>query len=71
MRKYLKITTIIEETDQWVAFIDDSPKPPPNRITLTYPIINNANICAFAVCGKDKADVIKVISSNYYIHIII
>ncbi|XP_076263109.1 6-phosphogluconolactonase [Rhynchophorus ferrugineus] len=52
---------ILEETNQWVAYINDSPKPPPNRITLTYPVINNANICVFAVCGKDKADVIKKI----------
>ena len=31
---------LLEETPVTVASISNSPKPPPNRITLTYPVIN-------------------------------
>lgn len=50
---------LLEETSRWVAPITDSPKPPPSRITLTFPVINNARVCAFAVSGKEKAEMIK------------
>lgn len=43
-----------------VAAITDSPKPPPERITLTYPVLNNARNCIFACSGAGKADMIKV-----------
>lgn len=52
---------LLNETSLWVAPVTDSPKPPPERITLTYPIINNAKCCIFAVSGESKADTIKVI----------
>ncbi|CAB3237784.1 unnamed protein product [Arctia plantaginis] len=50
---------LLEEKDLKVAFITDSPKPPPERITLTYPTINNARNCIFAISGSGKADMIK------------
>ncbi|XP_060519370.1 6-phosphogluconolactonase [Cylas formicarius] len=50
---------LLNETERWVAPITDSPKPPPSRITLTFPVINNAKACVFAISGKDKADMIK------------
>ncbi|KAJ9049526.1 suppressor of los1-1 [Entomophthora muscae] len=46
--------TLLEEKDLWVAPIEDSPKPPPQRITLTYPILNHANAIAFVVTGSNK-----------------
>lgn len=51
---------LCEETSVWVAPISDSPKPPPNRITFTFPILNNARYCAFIAIGSSKADILKV-----------
>lgn len=51
---------LLEENKLLVAPITDSPKPPPGRITLTYPVINNAKYCLFAMAGEGKADMVKV-----------
>ncbi|XP_067628897.1 probable 6-phosphogluconolactonase isoform X3 [Eurosta solidaginis] len=37
----------------------DSPKPPPQRVTMTFPLINCANCCIFAMCGSSKAEMVK------------
>lgn len=50
---------LLKEEDRWVAYIEDSPKPPPKRITLTYPVINHAARVAFVAAGKEKQDVLK------------
>ncbi|KOB73366.1 6-phosphogluconolactonase, partial [Operophtera brumata] len=50
---------LLDETSLQVAAITDSPKPPPERITLTYPVLNNARNCIFACSGAGKADMIK------------
>ncbi|EFX82067.1 hypothetical protein DAPPUDRAFT_302585 [Daphnia pulex] len=50
---------LLDVTDRWVTSIEDSPKPPPCRVTLTYPIINNALCAAFAFAGAGKADLVK------------
>lgn len=52
---------VLNETSLWVCPVNDSPKPPPCRITLTLPVINNANKCIFVALGSNKAEVIKVI----------
>ncbi|KAI7750334.1 hypothetical protein M8C21_021671 [Ambrosia artemisiifolia] len=48
------------EKKKWVTFITDSPKPPPNRITFTLPLINSASHVAMVVTGEDAADAVKM-----------
>lgn len=49
---------LLNETTLLIAPIDDSPKPPPQRVTMTYPLINNAKCCLFAMAGAGKAEMI-------------
>lgn len=44
--------------DRLCAEVFDSPKPPPQRITLTYPALNDALATWFVVSGKDKAEAV-------------
>nr|GEW54207.1 probable 6-phosphogluconolactonase 4, chloroplastic [Tanacetum cinerariifolium] len=48
------------EKTRWVTFITDSPKPPPPRITFTFPLINSASEIALVIVGEEKADAVKV-----------
>ncbi|XP_065162519.1 6-phosphogluconolactonase [Atheta coriaria] len=50
---------LLKECSKWVAPITDSPKPPPSRVTLTFPVINNAKACVFAMTGQGKAEMVK------------
>ncbi|PSN30910.1 6-phosphogluconolactonase [Blattella germanica] len=50
---------ICDETSVWVAPITNAPKPPPSRITLTFPVVNNAECCVFAISGAGKAEMVK------------
>jgi 6-phosphogluconolactonase len=50
---------LLNETSTLIAFIENSPKPPPQRITFTYPLINHALNVAFVATGASKADAIK------------
>ncbi|XP_056630349.1 6-phosphogluconolactonase isoform X2 [Diorhabda sublineata] len=50
---------LLTVTDKWIAPITDSPKPPPSRVTMTFPVLNNARVCVFATSGKEKAHMIK------------
>ncbi|KAI9243748.1 6-phosphogluconolactonase [Phascolomyces articulosus] len=52
---------LLNETSRWVAPITDSPKPPPERITLTYPVVNNAKAVAFVTAGEGKQDMLQQI----------
>lgn len=47
------------QQDKWVTFITDSPKPPPERVTFTFPVINSAANVAMVVDGGEMAEVVE------------
>ncbi|KAI0036645.1 6-phosphogluconolactonase [Vararia minispora EC-137] len=49
---------LLAEEDRWIAYIEDSPKPPPKRITFTFPVINHAARVAFVATGEGKKEVL-------------
>ena len=49
----------LKEKVRIVIPITDSPKPPPSRITLTLPVLNNAKRVAVISTGSSKADAVK------------
>ncbi|CAN1823728.1 Probable 6-phosphogluconolactonase 1 [Linum perenne] len=54
----------LNEKEEWVTFITDSPKPPPERITFTLPVINSASNVAIVATGESKADALHLAISN-------
>jgi len=50
---------LLNEKNKWVAAIEDSPKPPLCRITLTYPVLNNARCGLYPLPGTRKAEIVK------------
>jgi len=56
---------LMQESKRLVASIIDSPKPPAERITLTFPIINNARNSFFICTGEGKQDIVhQALESN-------
>lgn len=52
---------LLRETNAWVAPIEDSPKPPSCRITLTLPVVVHAVHVAFVATGGGKKEIMKEI----------
>ncbi|QPH01837.1 hypothetical protein C2857_006040 [Epichloe festucae Fl1] len=52
---------VLRESDAWVAPIQDSPKPPSRRITLTLPVVTHAVRLAFVATGRGKKDIMRQI----------
>jgi 6-phosphogluconolactonase len=52
---------LLRESDAWVAAIEDSPKPPARRITLTLPVVTHAHKIAFVATGGGKKEILKKI----------
>lgn len=48
----------LHETERWAVEVFDSPKPPPVRITMTFPALNNADAVWFLVSGDGKAEAV-------------
>lgn len=56
---------LLKENKKWVTFIMDSPKPPPQRITFTLPVINSSAYIAMVIDGAAQADAVHTaLTSN-------
>lgn len=52
---------LLKENQEWVTSV--SPKPPPERITFAFPVINSSEHIAL-VCGAGKAGVVESAVGN-------
>jgi 6-phosphogluconolactonase len=43
----------------WILPLKDSPKPPPERITFTLPVVNAARQVVFVALGEGKAEIVQ------------
>ncbi|MGN6252715.1 MAG: 6-phosphogluconolactonase [Marmoricola sp.] len=48
----------LDVTDASVVGVPDSPKPPPTRVSMTFPRLNRSDALWFVVSGEDKADAV-------------
>lgn len=55
---------LLQENEKWVTFINDSPKPPPERISFTLPVINSSANIALVVAGSGKASAVHTALSD-------
>jgi len=56
---------LLEERTKWVASIDDSPKPPPKRITLTLEVFNRrTRQVVFCGAGSSKSPILQKVVAN-------
>lgn len=51
-------TPAVLEKTRFVVGVEDSPKPPPRRITLTLPAVNRSREVWLVVAGAEKADAV-------------
>lgn len=52
---------VVNPSDKLVAVVQNSPKPPPLRLTFTYKLLNAAANIIFLVAGADKAEMVKLV----------
>jgi 6-phosphogluconolactonase len=48
----------LKEADRAAVAVHDAPKPPPTRISLTFPVLNRSHEVWFVVSGEDKAEAV-------------
>lgn len=53
-----------EDDGYWVRPVENSPKPPPKRITLSLGAINHARKVAFVATGAGKQDMLQRVIDN-------
>lgn len=49
----------VQEQSRWVVPVRSPSKPPPDRITLTMPVFNDANVVLFLISGEGKREVMR------------
>lgn len=54
----------VYETEADVIAVHDSPKPPPTRLSLTFPALDEANEIWFIAAGAGKADAVRMALSG-------
>jgi 6-phosphogluconolactonase len=61
--------SLLMESKKLVAGIDDSPKPPPKRITVTYVVLNSmTRHVIFCGAGNSKSPILRQIFSTVALH---
>ena len=50
---------VLAVRDRVVAVVEDSPKPPPRRLTLTLPVVTGAELVVVVALGRGKAEIIR------------
>lgn len=55
---------LLKERSESISYISDSPKPPPRRITFTFPVLEKATAVAFVAEGSGKAPILKEIFND-------
>ncbi len=50
---------VLKEQARWVAPVQDAPKPPPRRLTVTRPVLNAGRQVLFLVAGRHKAPALR------------
>lgn len=53
----------------WVAAVTDAPKPPPERLTLTYRTFNRAAVITFLVSGAAKAEIVTKVFTKPHLRL--
>lgn len=55
---------VLETNNEWVTFITNAPKSPPERITFTLPVINSAANVVVVAIGREKAEAVHMAIEN-------
>ena len=50
---------VLAVRDRAVAVVEDSPKPPPRRLTLTLPVVAGAALVIVVALGRAKAEIVR------------
>lgn len=58
-------TSVLNERDRWVGDCTGPSVTPPPRVTMTYPLINDARRIAFLVLGEGKAEMIHRVATGH------